>query len=102
MTKLKQAAQEYEAKTTKLVSDLEKVSVDMDIEQRTYKEGEPEEYTVDVITVDGEDYRVPASVLKQLQLHLDEKNSPNLKHFKVLRQGTGIKDTKYTVIPLGI
>lgn len=98
MTNLKDRAKEYEGKTTKNIADLDKVSVNLAIEERTFKEGQPDEFTVDVIVVDGEDYRVPASVLIQLQLHL--KDIPDLKHIQVLKTGEGLKGTKYTVVPL--
>ena len=98
MTKLKELAKTYESKTTKNVADLERVPVDMEVEQRTFKQGTPEEFTVDVIVVDGEDYRVPASVLIQLKIHLAEIS--NLKYIKVAKHGDGLKGTTYTVIPL--
>lgn len=50
-----------------------------------------------MIVVDGEDYRMPTSVLKNLKAILVEK--PELKEFKVSKSGEGLK-TAYTVITL--
>jgi len=99
MTNLKDMAEQYEGKTTKLVSDLPRIRVDLEVEQRTFKEGTPDEFTVDVVTIDSEDYRIPASVLIQLKMHL-ETIGEGLKYIQVLKTGEGLKGTKYTVVPL--
>ena len=97
MAKLKELAQAYEAKTTKNIAELERVSVNVEMEERTFKEGTPEEFTVDVALINGEEYRVPGSVLFSLKEYLTD--IPDLKHFKVKKAGEGI-NTRYTVIPL--
>jgi CO dehydrogenase/acetyl-CoA synthase epsilon subunit len=97
MANLYETAQEYEPVQTKNIADLEKVSVkDVDVVTKTFK-GKDGEFTIDVITVDGEDYRVPASVLKSLKELIAEK--PDLKDIKVKKSGSGLQ-TSYTVIPL--
>lgn len=100
MANIKETAKAYEGKTTKNIADLEKVDVEIELEQRTYKEGTPDEYTVDVVVVDKEDYRVPAIVLKDLQTIL--LRFPNLKHFSVMKTGEGKTGTRYSVVPLGV
>jgi len=97
MANLKQAAQDYEPAMTKNVADLEKVSVDLELTTKTFTDKEDKEFTLSVITVDDEDYRVPPSVLKSLKEMIAEK--PDLKHFKVNKSGQGLQ-TSYTVIPL--
>ena len=63
---------------------------------KEFGEGE-NAFKLKVINVDGEDYRVPISVIKALKTIAEEK--PNLKFVKVKRTGEGMK-TEYTVIPL--
>lgn len=98
MTSIKEAAKAYVPNTTKNICELDKVSVNMDIESRVCKQGEPDEYTMDVALIDGEEYRVPASVLKQLKTQLEA--SPNLTLFKVVKEGEGREGTRYTVVPM--
>jgi len=87
MGSIKENAQAYEAPQTKNVADLEAVSVEMNLLERKFKEETDDEFKINVIVIDGEDYRVPDVVLKQLKAILEEK--PNLKTFKVKKEGTG-------------
>lgn len=97
MVKLKEEAQNYEPPQTKNITDLEAVSLEQDIVDRegTKKDGAIFKYKV--VVVNGEDYRVPNSVLEQIQEILKEK--PELKTIKVTKKGEGL-NTKYTVIQL--
>lgn len=97
MQSLLEAAKAYEPKQTKNIADLDVVPVDIPIEQEVFNDNEGKEFSIKVITVNGEKFRVPTSVLKQLKEHTAE--NPNLKKFKVKKSGTGLK-TDYTVIPL--
>jgi hypothetical protein len=98
MTSLKEGALAYEgAAKTKNIADLNKVSTNLELRQKTIntKDGQK---TFDVIFVEGEEYRVPKTVLKSLKIILED--NPSLKEFKVKRTGTTKDDTSYTVIPL--
>jgi len=95
--KIVDAAKEYEAPTTKNIADLKEVSVDLELEDRSGKDKDGDEFKYKVIVVDKEDYRVPGSVLGNLKAVLAKK--PDLKRFAVSKQGTGM-NTRYTVIPL--
>jgi len=102
MAKLKDEARAYESKQTKNIAELEIVSVDLEIEDDEFdavdeKTGDTKVIKQKVAVVDGERYRVPASVLKQLKVLLED--NPNLQKFKVKRTGQGLS-TDYTVIPL--
>jgi len=97
MASIKEEAQAYEPTQTKNVADLEVVSAQQEIIAKTYKEDTEDEFTINVVTIDGEDYRVPDVVLKQLKVMVEEK--PNMTTFKVKKEGTGLK-TSYTVVPL--
>lgn len=99
MANIGEEAQAYEPPQTKNIADLNVVPRDAKIEERTFtvdKDGETKEVTIKVIIVDGEEYRVPSSVLKQLKEHIVE--NPNIKYFKVSKTGSGLSTT-YTVIP---
>ncbi len=98
MTKIRELAQAFEPKTTKNIADLEKVSVDLDIEKQVHKIGTPDEFEINVVVVDKERYRVPMSVIKQLKEFLEA--IPTLKTFKVIKHGEGLTGTSYTVVPL--
>jgi len=97
MAKLNEEASSYEAPTTKNIADLESVSVELEVADRTGKGQDGEEFKYKVVIVDGVDYRVPGSVLGSLKEIL--KSKPTLKTFKVSKQGQGM-NTKYFVIPL--
>ena len=94
---LKEEAQAYEPPQTKNIADLEIVPVDAEVIEREYTDKDKNPFTVSVIVVNGEDYRVPVSVLKSLKAILEVK--PEIKAFKVQKTGEGLK-TEYTVIPL--
>ena len=98
MPTIKESAQKYEPKGMKNIADLEEVSTDINItedEERTNQDGE--KYYVSYIIIEGEEYRVPASVLEQLKTILEAK--PDQQTFRVMKKGEG-KGTKYTVVAL--
>ena len=97
MDTIKDKANQYEPPTTKNISELEKIPTDIAVEEREFNRQDGSSFKVDVITIGGEDYRLPTSVLKTLKEILKEK--PELKEFKVSKTGEGLK-TVYTVIPL--
>ena len=95
---LKQEAEEYEVPTkTRNIVELNKVSVDVVIEDDNFTNKDGEEVKQKVIIVGDEKYRVPVSVLNNLKVILQD--NPNLKEFRVRKTGEGM-DTRYTVIPL--
>ena len=97
MGSLRGEAEGYVPQTTKNVTELEKVSVDLETREEEFTDSEGKPFTVMKITVDNEDYRIPKTVLKQLKEFL--KEMPDLKFFKVNSTGTGL-NTEYTTIPL--
>lgn len=97
MANIREEALTYEAPQTRNVADLESVPCDLAIEERTFQDSEGKDFTIKVVVIDGEEYRVPNSVLAELKTHLGE--NPEITHFKVKKEGEGLK-TKYTVIPL--
>ncbi len=97
MVTLKEAAENYEPSKTKNIAELEAVSVEQEIVTETRKNNEGENYVISFVLIDGLEYRVPKSVLEQLQEI--QKAKPGLKTFKVSKKGEGM-NTKYTVIQL--
>lgn len=98
MTSLKEKAEQYiPSEKMKIISDMEKISVDVEIETETKTNRDGEEYSVNYFIYKDEKYRVPYTVLRDLKIQLEE--NPKLKFFKVKKTGTGI-DSSYTVIPM--
>ncbi len=97
MGNIKDEAQGYEPPQTKTIDLLEKVPLALAMFDDDFLTKEGKNVHVKMITVDGEDYRVPNSVLKDLKVIIEEK--PDMKFFKVSKTGEGLK-TKYTVITL--
>lgn len=98
MEKLKDAALQYEQPSTKNIADLDSVDVELNLEDREGKDNNGEVFKYKVVVVNGEDYRVPGSVIGNLKGILQKK--PDLKTFSVAKQGEGM-NTRYSVIPLG-
>jgi len=98
MTTIGEFAKDFVAPTTKNISELKEVEIGLPMEDREGTDRHGNTFKYKVIIVEGEDYRVPSSVIGNLKVILDKK--PTLKKFSVARQGTTKDDTKYTVIPL--
>lgn len=97
MANLKETAQAYEPKRTLNIADLDVVPVDTLITKISGTNQEGKSYEYNVAEVNGEKYRVPATVLESLKTILEQK--PELKTIKVVKKGAGMS-TEYTVIPL--
>ena len=97
MANLRESAKAHVPKTTKNVAELEAVSLDVPIEQRSGKDQTGKEFSYKVALVAGEEYRVPDSVLNDIKTIMSAK--PTLKTVKVIKKGQGM-NTEYTVIPL--
>jgi len=97
MGSLRETAKAYEPMTTHNIAELEAVSLDVKIEERKGKDKDGQDYSYQVALVTGEEYRVPATVLKDIKAIMSAK--PTLKTIKVIKKGEGMK-TQYTVIPL--
>jgi len=95
MVNLRQTALDY-VPGYKNITELKKVSIDVDIEEKEFTDKEGKQYTALIITVDEEEYRVPKSVLAQLKAFLED--DPEMEFFKVKSSGSGL-NTTYTVMP---
>lgn len=104
MSKISEFAKDYKpTATTKNITDLPEVSVDLELEDDDYEftdkvTKQKVSVTQKVVHINGESYRVPVAVIQQLKIILED--NPNLKKFKVKRSGSTKEDTRYQVIPL--
>ena len=92
MVTIKDEANNYTS-GIKDISELAEVSVDISVNAEANVE-----FPYKYVELNGERYKVAKSVLASLQAIL--KSNPNLKKFKVSKQGQGM-NTRYVVIPLG-
>ena len=102
MANISDYARDYEpTASTKNIAELLSVSTDLELIDDEFdfeKNGETKTVKQQVVVVDGEQYRVPVTVIQQLKVIIED--NPALKKFKVKKTGTTKDDTRYTVIPL--
>ncbi len=94
MASIIESAREYEPKQTLNIADLNSVDVNLNLEDRTGKDNNGDEFKYKVTNVEGKEYRVPAMVLEKLKEAL--KIKPDIKRIKVNRSGSGL-NTRYSV-----
>jgi hypothetical protein len=92
MGTIAESAKAYEPKKILTIAELEFVELSEKV-----LENDEAEHPYSYIVREGDQYKVPNQVLKVLKVLIKEK--PELKKFKVLKEGEGIK-TSYTTIPL--
>ena len=98
MPTIKEAAQNYTPQVTRNITDLPEVNIEqMRLEDRDGKDNEGVPFSYKVIVVNGEEYRVPGSVIGSIKGILAKK--PTLKRISVSKTGQGMS-TRYTVIPI--
>ena len=66
MANIKDSAKAFVPKTTKNVADLDRLDLEWSVEHRTGTDKEGKVFEYDVVVKDGEDYRIPASVLNAI------------------------------------
>ena len=102
MVKISEYAKEYvPTASTKNIAELQSVSTDLELVDDEFeftKNGETKIVKQKVVVINGEQYRVPVTVIQQLKVLLED--NPELKKFKVKKSGTTKDDTRYMVIPL--
>ena len=79
------------------VTELEVLNLDYPLKKFEGTDDNNKPYSYWYIEFNHENYRVPTSVIKQVQNYI--VNMPNQKNFKVTKSGEGLK-TQYQVIPL--
>jgi len=96
MVSLKEEAENYVPKKTSNIADLDIVPISIDIQEGTGIDDDGKEYTYKYAEIDGEKYRVPNIVIDNIKTMISE--NPSLTHVKVIKKGTGLLETKYTVV----
>ncbi len=94
MTTLKESAQDYVPKRTLNVTDLDRVDLSFDVEDRSGTNSEGKDFQYKVIVVNSQEYRVPATVLEEIKKII--KIKPEAKFVKVSSTGSGL-NTSYSV-----
>ena len=94
MSSLKENANAYEAKRTLNIADLDKVDLSFPMEDRSGTDSEGKEFSYHVMIANDIEYRVPNSVLEEIQKIL--KLKPEAKFVKVSKKGSGL-NTSYSV-----
>lgn len=96
MATLRETAQAYMPQQTRNIAELDHFSAFLQTTQETHIDKDGKEFTVNVVEVDGEKYRVPDSVLKGIKAILEKL--PKTEFFTVLKSGSGLA-TSYQVLP---
>jgi len=94
MATLKEEAQAYEPQLTLNIADLEEVPIDLKVEEREGKNKDDETFKYKVVTLNEKEYRVPGSVLEEIQTIL--KLKPTVTKVNVTKAGSGLA-TRYKV-----
>jgi len=97
MANIRETAKAFQPKQTKNVADLQQLSLDWPIEDRKAMDKDGKEFDYKVVVHEGEEYRIPASVLNSIKTILEAK--PNQKTVRVVKKGTGM-NTEYTVVQM--
>lgn len=98
MVTLGEGSDGFEPKSMRNITDLEIVKLDVELvmnEER--KDSEGKQYIVNYAIVDGQEYRIPSSVLEQIKEI--RKQKPDTKAVKVTKSGSGL-GTKYNTFAL--
>jgi hypothetical protein len=93
---LGQCAKEYIPKTTRNIAEMEVVLLSYPVEQREGKDSSGKPYNYKVVIFNGEEFRVPDSVLSDIQEF--QKIKPTLKSVKVSKRGTGMNTTYQVMV----
>lgn len=95
MATLRETAQNYEPPQTLNIADLASVSIDdLEVKEAEGTNAEGETFKYKYVTLDSKDYRVPNSVIEEIQTII--KLKPEVKNVKVNKSGSGL-GTRYKV-----
>ena len=97
MATLRETAQHYEPPQTLNIADLEKIPIDIELNDGKGKDAEGEEFNYKFAVIDGKQYRVAGSIIGGIKAILQKM--PNCKFVSVIKQGQGM-NTRYQVIPI--
>lgn len=91
---IKDKATAYEPPTTLNIADLDECPLDLDLKEGSGTNAEGKDFTYNYAELNGKQYRVPNSVLEEIQKIL--KLKPEVTKVKVTKTGSGLA-TRYKV-----
>lgn len=94
MATIKEEAISYQPQQLDNIATLDNFSIDFEVYEKKDVNSGGEEYTYKYIELNGMRYRIPNSVLEEIQKIL--KLKPEAKNLKVFKTGEGLK-TRYSV-----
>ena len=95
MATIREEALAYSPPITLNIADLEVVNIDdLEIKEKEGKNSEGEVFKYRYVVVKDKEYRIPPSVLEEIQTIINLK--PEVKSVKVLKSGSGL-GTRYRV-----
>lgn len=94
MATLKEEALAFEPQQTLNIADLDKVPVDVQIYEKESKNADGEPFKYKYCEFNGKQYRIPSSVLEEIQTIL--KLKPSVQNVRVKKSGSGLA-TRYKV-----
>ena len=94
MGTLKEEASNYQAPSLLNIADLEKIPLDLAVEDRDGMDKDNKPFKYKVAILNGNEYRVPNPVLEQIQMIV--KLKPECKFIAVSKTGSGVA-TRYNV-----
>ena len=94
MGTLREEAQAYEPPQTLNIADLDIVPIDIQLYEKEGKNSDGETFKYKYAEINGRQYRVPASVIEEIQTILRLK--PEIQNVKVKKSGSGLS-TRYKV-----
>jgi len=102
MATLKEFAQGYTPTAQmKNIADLESFDINVEIQTEEKQNKEGENYKVNYIIINDEQYRVPGVVIRDLKSLMEKIGSDKIQKVSVIKTGSGM-DTRYQVLPLGV
>lgn len=94
MPTLKESATDYVPKQTLNIADMDRTELHWPVEDRTGTDSEGKNFSYKVMIANELEYRVPVTVLEEIQKML--KLKPELKAVNVTKTGSGL-NTRYAV-----
>ena len=97
MATLRDTALAYEPKQTLNIADLDKVPVTIEVHDGSGNDADGKPFTYKYVELNGKQYRIPNSVIEEIQTIL--KLKPSVSYVKVTKSGSGLA-TRYKVSPV--
>ena len=96
MVTLREEALAFEPKQTLNIADLDKVPISIQVFHGEGNDAEGKPFTYKYAELNGKQYRIPNSVIEEIQTIL--KLKPSVEFVKVTKSGSGLA-TRYKVSP---